>query len=539
MNNNKNSQLTLGPKTPPFSALPLRRLAIVTAAIALCACVADPVPDTNSSAPAQTSSSEVSVPQSSSSAVVSSSSVAPVSSSAPASSAPVSSSSSSEAPQMAAGPGTENTLLNSTGEFESGMENFTTYDHGTGDNDNTTPALTNFNWDSNGALEITVNDLSTAPWHVQLIHDTDIRLGLTYTLCYDAMADVERVIEVDIDTPSTYTSVVNGAIDVTLGTTFQRYTHTFTGAQTAADARVLFNLGIEDGDVTFDNIGLYHGTMCNQVSMIPPPPEPGEPDPSAGCGQAPGQLGSQNNGIPIGNAGNAYYVTLPQNYDRNKAYPLFFVHHPSGGSGLTWGENSAGFSNEAKANGIFVYPKAININGGWHGNDFQMFEPLYNRITNEFCVNKAAVFATGYSSGGDYSGMLGCEHADKITAIAPTNTKPLGGGQYPLNNPSSRSCSGTVKAVILHNERDTLVGGTHGKLMADFYRAKNGCSNNTVPYPGYSGAGQQCVTYQGCEAGAEVSYCSHNASYGTPPTNHGYPSFTGNLLWEIAKEIID
>ena len=154
-------------------------------------------------------------------------------------------------------------------------------------------------------------------------------------------------------------------------------------------------------------------------------------------------------------------------------------------------------------------------------------------------MNKAAVFATGYSSGGDYSGMLGCEHGDKITAIAPTNTKPLGGGRYPLNNPSSRSCKGSVRAVILHNERDTLVCGTHGKLMADFYRAKSQCSNNSVPYPGFSGAGQQCVTYQGCTAGAEVSYCNHNASYGNPPTHHGYPSFTGNLLWEIAQDYIE
>ena len=456
----------------------------------------------------------------------------PASSEPASSSVPASSSSSSEAPQMAAGPGTENTLLDSTGEFESGMENFTTYDHGTGDNDNSTPALTHFNWDSNGAVEITVNNVSTAPWHVQLIHDTDIRSGLMYTLCYDAVADVERDIEVDIDTPSTYTSVVGGAIDVTIGTDFQRYTHTFTGAQTASDARVLFNLGIEDGDVTFDNIGLYHGTQCNEVSMIPPPPEPGEPDPSAGCGQAPGQTGN----TPIGN-GNSYLVSLPQNYDRNKAYPLYFDFHNTSSDGPRYSTRGDGFSRDAKNNAIFVYPTARNIGGGWGSADFQMFDPLYNRITDQFCVNKAAVFATGYSSGGDYSGMIACEHGDKVTGIAPVNPKPVGG--YQVTNPEGRNCKGNVKAIIIYGNNDTVLNaymGASGRDMAEFYRVKSGCSTNTSDMPGYP----QCKTYQGCMAGAEVSYCPHNWGYGgdgaSNGAGHGYPNWTTGMFWDATAE---
>ena len=447
------------------------------------------------------------------------------------SSAPVSSS--SAAPDEAAGPGTENTLLNSSGEFENGMENFTTYDHGTGDNDNSTPALTNFNWNSNGALEVTVNDRSTQPWHVQLIHDTDIRAGLTYTLCYDAKADVERDIQVFIDTPSTYTSVVGDPLTVSLETTFQRYTHTFTGEQTASDARVLFNLGIEDGDVTFDNIGLYHGTMCNQVSMIPPPPEPGEPDPSAGCGSAPGQTGNQ----PIGN-GNSYLVQLPQNYDRNKAYPVYFDFHNTGSDGQRYSMRGDGFSRDAKNNAIFVFPTARNPSGGWGGSDFQMFEPLYNRITSQFCVNKSAVFATGYSSGGDYSGMIACEHGDKVTGIAPVNPKPVAG--YQVTNPSTRSCSGNVRAIIIYGNNDTVLNaymGASGRDMTEFYRVKNGCSTTTANMPGYP----QCKTYQGCMAGAEVSYCPHNWGYGgdgvSNGAGHGYPNWTTPMFWDATADL--
>ena len=449
------------------------------------------------------------------------------------SSSAVESSSASSIPDEAAGPGTENTLLNSSGEFENGMENFTTYDHGMGDNDNSTPALTNFNWNSNGALEVTVNDRSTQPWHVQLIHDTDIRAGLTYTLCYDAKADVERDIQVFIDTPSTYTSVVGDPLTVSLETTFQRYTHTFTGEQTASDARVLFNLGIEDGDVTFDNIGLYHGTMCNQVSMIPPPPEPGEPDPSAGCGSAPGQTGNQ----PIGN-GNSYLVQLPQNYDRNKAYPVYFDFHNTGSDGPRYSMRGDGFSRDAKNNAIFVFPTARNPSGGWGGSDFQMFEPLYNRITSQFCVNKSAVFATGYSSGGDYSGMIACEHGDKVTGIAPVNPKPVAG--YQVTNPSTRSCSGNVRAIIIYGNNDTVLNaymGASGRDMTEFYRVKNGCSTTTANMLGYP----QCKTYQGCMAGAEVSYCPHNWGYGgdgvSNGAGHGYPNWTTPMFWDATADL--
>ncbi|BCE00372.1 PKD domain-containing protein [Marinicellulosiphila megalodicopiae] len=256
---------------------------------------------------------------------------------------------------------------------------------------------------------------------------------------------------------------------------------------------------------------------------------PGQTTPSLGCGKNAANLGSVNNPISIGSQGNAYYATLPANYNNNTPYSLVFVHHPSGGSGVTWGENGANFSADAKSKAIFVYPKAINIQGGWNGNDFQMFEPLYNKLTNELCVNKAAVFLTGYSSGGDFSGMVGCEHGDKITAIAPVNTKNVNG--YPLNA-GQRNCTGNVKAIVLHNPNDTLVGGTNGKLMVDMYREINHCSAQTLPVPGRA----DCVAYQGCDAGGEVTYCAHSASYGNPPTQHGYPSYTGDLFWDVIKE---
>ena len=307
------------------------------------------------------------------------------------------------------------------------------------------------------------------------------------------------------------------------------------GSIPVSDSNLSISLDAVIFNPTLSGFAIYSTDNGKFVPPVePPPPVPGQKNPSAGCGQNPGQLGSANSPLNIGPSTNKYYVTLPNNYDRNKPYNLVFVHHPSGSTtGITWGANGANFPAEAKANAIFVYPQTRNGSSGWLGNDFSMFEPLYNKITGEFCVNKAGVFATGYSSGGDYSGMIGCEHGDKITAIAPTNTKRV--GEYPLTVPTQRKCKGNVKAIIFHNPKDTLVGTTNGKDMVNFYRSLNGCGTTTVPYPGYNVEGQKCATYQGCKAGGEVTYCEHNASYGTPRTEHGYPSFTGPLFWGVIK----
>lgn len=271
--------------------------------------------------------------------------------------------------------------------------------------------------------------------------------------------------------------------------------------------------------------------------MEPPEPEPvptpvpGDSEPSIGCGQNPGQKGSQGSPLNIGN-GNKYYVTTPNNYNKDKPYPVIFVHHPSGGSGIGWGAGK--FSSEATSNSIMVYPQSRNIQGGWGASDFQMFEPLYNKITGDFCVNKAAVFAMGYSSGGDYSGMIACEHGDKVTGIAPVNPKHVGG--YDVRNPSARSCKGNVKAIIIYGNNDTVLGNSaSGRQMTEFYRVKNSCSTATVAYPGRP----ECKTYQGCKEGAEVSFCSHNYGYGgngsSNGAGHGYPGWTGGMFWDVIK----
>jgi poly(3-hydroxybutyrate) depolymerase len=170
------------------------------------------------------------------------------------------------------------------------------------------------------------------------------------------------------------------------------------------------------------------------------------------------------------------------------------------------------------------------MQNGWGSSDVEFFEPLYNQIIDNFCVDKERMFAAGESSGGDFSSILGCEFADKLRAVAPCATKPVNG--YPLNA-DQRQCTGQVTAVVIHGIDDSVVGPENGPLTRDFYVALNHCDTaNPVPVEGYDDEMSNCVEYQGCDEGFPVFWCLHNdPEYSN--TSHGWPHFAADMLWEL------
>ncbi|MFO7179531.1 MAG: hypothetical protein DIU78_012605 [Pseudomonadota bacterium] len=249
-------------------------------------------------------------------------------------------------------------------------------------------------------------------------------------------------------------------------------------------------------------------------------------DPSAGCGKANPQTGSGQNPLTV--SGHQYYVKLPNGYDANKPYPVLFMFNPTNNP-ITWAEQNAGFeSNGARDAWIRVYPHPANPSSGWGANDVSFFQPLYDTITNNFCVDKARVFAAGESSGGDFSSILGCEHADKVRAVAPCATKPV--QQYPLTV-AQRSCTGQVTAVVIHGKSDNVVGPENGPRTRDFYLQLNHCGSSSEPVQGYTDSLSNCVRYQGCDEGYPVFWCQHSdPEYNN--TNHGWPRFAAKFIWE-------
>lgn len=262
------------------------------------------------------------------------------------------------------------------------------------------------------------------------------------------------------------------------------------------------------------------------------------PDPSDGCGKANPQTGSAQQPLNVSN--HQYYVKLPTNYDPEKPYPVVIGLHPTGQSNaFPWAEQNLGFEkNGAKDAAIRVYPQCADLGSGWNASDVSFFKPLHETILSNFCVDKGRVFVTGESSGGDFASIVGCEHGDILRGIGPCATKSV--GQYPITNPDSRQCKGQVDAVIIHGINDRVVGAENGPATAEFYRKKNGCSADTIPVEGYTAASSNCKEYQGCDEGFQTFFCQHNeGTYSDQqgPTNHGWPTFAGNFLWEHWSEL--
>jgi poly(3-hydroxybutyrate) depolymerase len=250
--------------------------------------------------------------------------------------------------------------------------------------------------------------------------------------------------------------------------------------------------------------------------------------PSAGCGKASPQTGSANSPLNVSN--HQYYVKIPAAYDAEKPYLVLFVFNPTNNP-LNWAETSAGFeSNGAKDAAIRVYPGPANSSNGWGAGDVAFFRPLYDQVIANFCVDKARVFAAGESSGGDFSSILGCEHAEVLRGVAPCATKNVNG--YPLDA-NARDCTGQVESIVIHGKNDNVVGPENGPKTRDFYAALNHCeaTPTPVPVPNFSDAMSNCVEYQGCDPGYPVFWCQH-----TDPeysgTNHGWPKFAAKFVWE-------
>lgn len=250
-------------------------------------------------------------------------------------------------------------------------------------------------------------------------------------------------------------------------------------------------------------------------------------NPSSGCGKANPQTGSGSSPLMV--SGHQYYVKLPTGYDANKPYVTMIMFNPTNNP-ITWAEQNAGFeSTGPKENWIRVYPHPANSSAGWGAGDVSFFQPLYDQITGAYCIDKARVFAAGESSGGDFSGILGCEYAKDLRGVVPCSTKPVGG--YSLDA-KTRKCTGQVTPVVMQGKNDNVVGPTNGPLMRDFYVALNHCTMSTMPVAGYTDTLSNCVEYQGCDTGYPVYWCNHtDPNYSG--TNHGWPTFAPKFLYSL------
>ena len=124
-----------------------------------------------------------------------------------------------------------------------------------------------------------------------------------------------------------------------------------------------------------------------------------------------------------------FIVTLPENYDNSKSYPLILAWHGFGGSAkrvslgsyfdiLSASKNQAIF---IAGQGLGTFIPGLGGGAGWNNRndrDVTFVRTLINWAESNMSIDESRIFSTGMSYGGMFSNLLACRLGGKIRAIA-------------------------------------------------------------------------------------------------------------------------
>jgi polyhydroxybutyrate depolymerase len=242
--------------------------------------------------------------------------------------------------------------------------------------------------------------------------------------------------------------------------------------------------------------------------------------PESGCGASSWPL-ERELSIWVAGVQRQFTLALPIDYDSSRPYPLIFSWHGLGGSmGNFYQLNSV---SRAGAAAIHLSPQGLD-NGsaggtGWwntNGQDLAFVDALIEWTQGYFCVDEERLFSVGFSFGGMFSHVLGCERGDKFRAIAPI------AGSFYSGEPAA--CANPVPMLGIHGMADDRVSLADGEAARNVWVATNGCSMTTEPA---ELAG--CATYQGCTTGYPVEWCTHAGG-------HMVPSFAADVICQFFRD---
>jgi len=156
-----------------------------------------------------------------------------------------------------------------------------------------------------------------------------------------------------------------------------------------------------------------------------------DPTPSKGCGKD----NTLKDNFTFTSAGieHEIYLTLPENYDKNKPYRLVFGMHYMGGSAKNVATREAyyGLRNQsgAKENTIFVAPHGYTTETDRSGKETEnpwrcyddkdhiFFDEFLTYLNENLCVDTSRVFSVGFSFGAMFSNSLAQDFQDRLRGV--------------------------------------------------------------------------------------------------------------------------
>lgn len=238
---------------------------------------------------------------------------------------------------------------------------------------------------------------------------------------------------------------------------------------------------------------------------------------SKGCNVAPLNVGAVTKKTTTA-AGQArtYHLSVPAGLTMNQPAALVFTLH---GASDTAPQNMRDwFAVEGQMPGaLFAYPQALprtrkDGTGGlvtrWdlYGNeDTAFFDAMLTDIADAYCVDRARVFVTGFSSGGNFSQNLACLRRKDVKGMAVV----AGPGPYTDN------CGGAMPVWITHDTNDDTLPIADARDSRDFWASQNGCGTNAwSPVAGRP----ECQRNTSCAAGSPLVYCeTSGVGHQVPP----------------------
>ncbi len=284
-----------------------------------------------------------------------------------------------------------------------------------------------------------------------------------------------------------------------------------------------------------------------------------------------------------------YRLHLPRAYDASKPAALVLNFHGYSGNALEQEMSTSRMSPHADRHGyIVVYPQStafasadgpvtswndLSCNAGpglagpicadkayrypkspdcpqqarcdWCScaDDLGMVEQLLDELDAALCIDRDAVFATGFSNGGMFVQRLGCNLGHRFAGIAPVSGTLARG--FACAAPRLQP----VSILNIYARADTTVQHD-GKASADgyFYTSikdtsalwasalSQSCAARPSRYPTpHDGvAGLQCQQHAGCQSGAQVVACGWDAGHDWPSAERAV-DFGNDLIWNFFR----
>ena len=263
------------------------------------------------------------------------------------------------------------------------------------------------------------------------------------------------------------------------------------------------------------------------------------PTPSKGCGKD--NTLKDNFKFTGGGIEHEIYLTMPENYDKNKPYRLVFGMHYMGGSAKNVATREAyyGLRNQsgAKENTIFVAPHGYTTETDRSGKetenpwrcgddkDHVFFDEFLTYLNENLCVDTSRVFSVGFSFGAMFSNSLAQDFQDRLRGVVvfATMDQVI---YLPKNKGLPIAWMGTV------GMGDELCTPKLGRSARDRILKNNGkpdADGNFTDARGeeaeeYTGGKHVCYDYKTVDPRFPVKWCTFDG-------NHTYNASDDGKVW--------